>query len=153
MFTTTMKTITHLYYVHEAGFPHFFTFKFKDFSRLNKWFSRSRQCKIPGLFQVKLMFFVAQKLKLIRIMYLHIARTCKLLWNALYIAAYFSIFKSSSVFTHIYNYGCKHVLAYAALQTVETQIRQVPARYFKKNDFEKKISRCKKACIPEMTSL
>ena len=124
-----------------SGFPHFFLFQiqglFQDFSRLNRWFSRSHQCKIPGLFQVKLMFFVAQKPKLIRIMYLHIAKTCKLLWNALYIAAYFSIFKSSSVFTHIYNYGCKHVLAYAALQTVWTQIRQVPARYFKKKILKK----------------
>ena len=70
----------------------FFNFKFKDFSRLNRWFSRSHQCKIPGLFQVKLMFFVARKPKLIRIMHLHKATTCKLLWSALYISACFFLF-------------------------------------------------------------
>ena len=60
------------------GSHNFFTFKFKDFSRLNRSFSRSHQCKIPGLFQVKLMFFATRKPKLIRIMHLNIA-TCKLL--------------------------------------------------------------------------
>ena len=79
-----------------TGFPHFFQFQiqglFQDFSRLNRWFSRSHQCKIPGLFQVELMFFVARKPKLIRIMHLHIATTCKLLWSALYISACFFLF-------------------------------------------------------------
>ena len=111
--------------VSKQGSHTFFNFKFKDFSRLNKWFSRSHQCKIPGLFQVKLMFFVARKPKLIRIMHLHIATTCKLLLSALYISAcFFPIFKSSSVFTHVWRYGRKHVPAYSALQIVWTQIRQ-----------------------------